>query len=217
MRPPALRLRRYPFSHARVSSALFGAGINMVHQAYKGSGRVGPDSRHDAVDVGRGRMKRVDGGVSSGGRGRGISLANQLAADSFARNVLPTIQRLTAAGFISQRALANELNRRRIPTARGGSWHYMTVRRVLLRLGLVAFGRTSRHAADARAEALKPTIRKLRKAGLSAKTIARELNARKIPAALGGKWHTTTVTRMLERLNRLDRASNTKHRPVESI
>jgi hypothetical protein len=209
------RLARVPkgYSSTVVSSKL--SGDQMAHQARNGLPEPGDfraDSRHNDDDVGRGRMKLVDGGVHSGERGRGISLAHQLAADSFARNVLPTIQTLTAAGFVSQRALANELNRRRVPTARGGSWHYMTVRRVLLRLGLVAFGRTSRHAADARAEALEPTIRKLRKAGLSARTIALELNARKIPAALGGKWHTTTVTRLLERLNRLDRASNIKHR-----
>ena len=165
------RLARVPkgYSSTVVSSKL--SGDQMAHQARKGLPEPGDfraDSRHNDDDVGRGRMKLVDGGVHSGERGRGISLAHQLAANSFARNVLPTIQTLTAAGFVSQRALANELNRRRVPTARGGSWHYMTVRRVLLRLGLVAFGRTSRHAADARAEALEPTIRKLRKAGLSA-------------------------------------------------
>ena len=180
-----------------------------------GSGRVGPDSRHDAVDVGRGRMKRVDGDVSSGERVRGISLANQLAAKSFARNVAPTIQTLTAAGFISQRTLANELNQRRIPTARGGRWHSTTVQRLLLRLGWAGNGNGAlaiRRIADARAEAVGPTIRDLRKAGLSAKAIARELNERRIPTARGGKWHTTSVGRVLERLNRLDRTSNNRHR-----
>jgi Recombinase len=157
-------------------------------------------------------MKRVDGGVSSSDRGRGSSLAIQLAADSFARNVLPTIQTLTAAGFVSQRALANELNRRRIPTARGGSWHYMTVRRVLFRLGLVAPGRTSTQAADARAEALASTIRNFRNAAFSLEAIARELNERKIPSPRGAKWHRTTVTRLLQRLEKLDRASRSRHR-----
>ena len=67
--------------------------------------------------------------------------------------------------------------------------------------------------ADARAKALAPTIRKLRKAGfVSINAIARELNERGIPTARGGKWHKSTVTRLLERLDRLDRASNSKHR-----
>jgi len=48
--------------------------------------------------------------------------------------------------------------------------------------------------ADVRAEALRPTIRKLQKAGfVSIKAIARELNERGIPMARGGKWRLTTV------------------------
>ena len=148
-------------------------------------------------------MTRANGGVSCRERRPTGTQAIQLAADSFACNVLPTIQTLTAAGFVSQRALANELNRRGIPTARGGSWHYMTVRRVLFRLGLVTSGGTSKPAADARAEALEPTIRKLQKAGLSARAIALELNVQQVPTALGAKWHTTSVSRLLRRLERL--------------
>jgi hypothetical protein len=121
-----------------------------------------------------------------------------------------------ATGFVSQHALAKELNRRKIPTAHEGRWHRTTVQRLLLRLGLAGNGNNAlaiRRIADARAEALGPTIRELRKAGfVSSLAIARELNERKIPTAQGGKWHTTSVYRLLERLNRLDRTSNTKHR-----
>jgi hypothetical protein len=68
-----------------------------------------------------------------------------------------------ARGFISQCALADELNRRGIPTARGGSWHRTTVVRVLLRLGLITSrqgsnGLALKRAADVRAAALGPTI-----------------------------------------------------------
>jgi len=62
-------------------------------------------------------------------------------------------------------------------------------------------------AADVRAEALGQTIHKLRKAGLSAKAIARALNAREVPTALGGKWHSTSVNRLLRRLERLEPSS----------
>jgi recombinase len=153
-------------------------------------------------------MKRVNGGVSSSERGHAEARPNQPVADSFALNVLPTLQKLMAAGFVSQRALANELNRRRIPTARGGSWHRTSIGRVLARLGLARDGNNGlalKKAADVRAEALSQTIHKLRKAGLSAKAIARELNARKIATALGGKWHTTSVYRLLQRLGNLER------------
>ena len=100
-----------------------------------------------------------------------------------------------AAGFVSRHALADELNRRGIPTARGGSWHYTTVVRMLTRLGLLTSGkggrinngRASKQAADARAKALASTIRALQAKGLvSFSAIARELNEREIPTALGG-------------------------------
>jgi hypothetical protein len=63
-----------------------------------------------------------------------------------------------SAGFVSRRALADELNRRGIPTARGGSWHYTTIVRTLTRLGLLTSGKGARinnglankQAADAR-------------------------------------------------------------------
>jgi hypothetical protein len=153
-------------------------------------------------------MRGVKGGVSSSERGPSAARANQPGADSFARNVLPTIQTLTAAGFVSQRALANELNRRSIPTSRGGRWHYMTVRRLLFRLGLLTSGRTSKQAADARAELVGPTIGELRKAGfVSIKAIMRELNARQIPTARGTKWRPTSVSRLLHRLERLELSS----------
>jgi hypothetical protein len=123
-----------------------------------------------------------------------------------------------AAGFVSQRALANELNRRGIATARGGNWHRTTVVRMLKRVALpsgggISNGLENKRAADVRAESLGPTIRKLRKAGfVSIKAIAGELNERGVAAPRGGKWRLTTVTRLLQRLEKLDRASNGQHR-----
>jgi hypothetical protein len=122
------------------------------------------------------------------------ALANKRAADSGALALLPTIRKLMAAGFVSQRGLANELNRRGIPAAGGGRWHRTAVTRMLTHLDLLMSQRggtnselTSKRVADLRAEALRPTIRKLRKAGIvSIKAIARELNERGIPTARGG-------------------------------
>jgi Recombinase len=144
--------------------------------------------------------------------------ANRRAADAHALTLLPTIQKLMAAGFVSHRGLANELNRRGIPTAAGGRWHRNTVLRMLRRLEALNGGRTSnglgnKRVADVRAEALGPTIRKLRKAGfVSISAIARELNDRGIPTPRGGEWHLTMVTRLLQRLERLDRTSHSRHR-----
>jgi hypothetical protein len=70
--------------------------------------------------------------------------------------------------------------------------------------GKINIGLASNQAADARAEALASTIRALQLKGLvSFKSIARELNEREIPTARGGKWHPSSVSRLLHRLERL--------------
>jgi hypothetical protein len=103
-----------------------------------------------------------------------------------------------AAGFVSKRERADELNRRGVPTALGGSWHRTSVGRMLTRLGLIAKGRVnnglaSKRAADARARALALTIRELQAKGyVSLSAIARELNVQEMPTALGGEWHPTS-------------------------
>jgi hypothetical protein len=126
-----------------------------------------------------------------------------------------------AAGFVSQRDLMDELNRRGIPAARGGKWHRTTVARVLMRLGLMTsgncnIGRTNKQAADARAIALASTIRALQARGLvSFAAIARGLNKREIPAARGSKWQPSSVERLLRRLERLEPSSRTAVDPLE--
>jgi hypothetical protein len=147
--------------------------------------------------------------------------AHKRAANSRAAALASTIRQLMAAGFVSQRELANELNRRGIPTALGGSWHRTTVARMLTRIGLVTsgnrnIGRTNKQAADARAKALASTIRALQATGLvSFSAIARELNQREIPTARGGKWHPCGVSRLLHRLERLEPSSRTVVTPDE--
>ena len=48
-------------------------------------------------------------------------------------NVLPVIRQMQGAGVTSLAALATALNNRGIPTARGGTWHPMTVRNLMER------------------------------------------------------------------------------------
>ena len=147
-------------------------------------------------------------------RQRGVqgALANKLAAGSRAPALVPTVRKLKAKGYVTHQALAEKLNRRGIPAPRGGRWHLTTVIRMLARLGLIALGNgrsnsklAARRAADARAEALAATIRKLRKAGfVSLSAIARELDKRRVRAARGGKWHRSSVSQLLRRLEKLD-------------
>jgi DNA invertase Pin-like site-specific DNA recombinase len=69
-----------------------------------------------------------------------INVARELAiaknkelADRYASKVLPVIRDLQRSGFLSLHQLANELNARRVPTARGGRWHAKSVANVLAR------------------------------------------------------------------------------------
>jgi Recombinase len=170
-----------------------------------------PPSRAHQSPAMMSQWSKLLGEGSSRRRGRHCALANKRAAGSRARALATTIRELRAAGFISRQALADELNRAGIPTARGGSWHYTTVVRMLTRLGLLTSGKGA--AADARAKALASTIRSLQAGGLvSFNAIAHALNEREIPTARGSKWHRSGVRRLLRRLKRLDRASNSRHR-----
>jgi hypothetical protein len=81
---------------------------------------------------------------------------------------------------------------------------------MLTRLGMLTSGKGA--AADARATALAATVRGFRKAGIvSTSAIARELNLRGIPTARASKWRPFAVTRLLQRLEKLDRASRSQH------
>jgi DNA invertase Pin-like site-specific DNA recombinase len=65
--------------------------------------------------------------------------------------------------------------------------------------GLNAGGIKTRDAALDRAEQLRPVFAEL--AGLSARKIAAELNARNIATPAGGRWHAVTVQRVRSRLS----------------
>jgi len=84
---------------------------------------------------------------------------------------------------------------------------------MLTRLGLITWGKDARinngqakrHAADVRAKALASTVVKIQNAGfVSINAITRELSEREIPTPKGGKWHPTSVKRLLQRLKRLE-------------
>lgn len=78
-------------------------------------------------------------------KARGVELGNpeldelnerhRLEADEFARSMVPIIEELQGEGITSQRAIAEALNRREIPTATGnGRWHQRTVHALLQRI-----------------------------------------------------------------------------------
>src|SRR5215475_4322544 len=60
--------------------------------------------------------------------------AIEASADRHAANVLPIIREIQRAGATSLRAIADALNARGVPTARGGRWQAQTVSNALARL-----------------------------------------------------------------------------------
>ena len=59
--------------------------------------------------------------------------AVRAASSQFSANVLPVIREVQATGMTSANAIAGELNRRGVKTARGGRWTHVTVGKVLAR------------------------------------------------------------------------------------
>ena len=83
----------------------------------------------------------------SAAKARGVTLGNpslnvaregaveavKAEADRFAANVLPIIREAQKAGASTLRQIADALNARGIPTARGGQWHAKSVSNILER------------------------------------------------------------------------------------
>jgi DNA invertase Pin-like site-specific DNA recombinase len=74
--------------------------------------------------------------IRMAGKGTVAALAAVKAgAERRAQDLASTVMAIRAAGATSLQQVADELNRQRIRTARGGSWHAATVRRLELRAG----------------------------------------------------------------------------------
>ena len=67
-------------------------------------------------------------------RGHNGGAATKRAADARAMALATVIGELRAAGFTKLSAIADELNRRQVPTIRGARWRATTVARLLARL-----------------------------------------------------------------------------------
>jgi DNA invertase Pin-like site-specific DNA recombinase len=74
-------------------------------------------------------------GVILGKHGKKLSQKNKQEANDFANHLEPTLEELKNMGITSIRAIAKELNRRRVPTFwRKGKWHATSVQNLLRRL-----------------------------------------------------------------------------------
>jgi DNA invertase Pin-like site-specific DNA recombinase len=73
-------------------------------------------------------------GVKLGRAGKRLAKEHKAAANAQAQALAPIIKALRVEGVTSVRAIAAELNKRKVPTARGGEWHPTSVARLLARL-----------------------------------------------------------------------------------
>ena len=75
------------------------------------------------------------------------ALSHMVSANLRARALAPIVREIWAAGHMSYNAVSRELNRRQVPTLRGGKkWYPMTAGRLLMRLertGLIRIRRQS--------------------------------------------------------------------------
>lgn len=79
-------------------------------------------------------------GVRLGTNGQKLRATNQRLREQDAVRMKPVIERLMAKGFVTVRALAKALNRRRIKSLRGRKWHPNSVHLLLKRLGILQTG-----------------------------------------------------------------------------
>jgi len=75
-------------------------------------------------------------GKELGKHGKVLAAQNKAGAQAFAESIRAEVEDARVKGFTSVRKLAEELNRREIPTAKGGKWHATSTARLLKRIGL---------------------------------------------------------------------------------
>jgi len=129
----------------------------------------------------------------------------QQKADDFARTI-PIIAEIRSGGITSTHRIDAELNRRGIPTREGKQWFGASVGYMLRRSEAALVGDAQRPcagamraAADRRARQIGPAVLELRSRGFSLSRIGIELERRGLRAARGGRWHRSSVKRLLAR------------------
>jgi DNA invertase Pin-like site-specific DNA recombinase len=85
-----------------------------------------------ALAAAKARGKKLGGPKLAEARARAV-VSIVAGADRLATNVLPIIREMQRAGMNTLREIAEALNVRGVPTARGGLWYASTVRNVLAR------------------------------------------------------------------------------------
>lgn len=72
-------------------------------------------------------------GVKLGANGSNLARRNRIKAETFTRSLIPILDEIASAGSLSLRAIAQELERREVPSPGGCQWYPATVQRLLTR------------------------------------------------------------------------------------
>jgi DNA invertase Pin-like site-specific DNA recombinase len=138
--------------------------------------------------------------------GEKILSSRRVRADRRAKELAPVFWELKAAGRTNLE-IAGELDRRRIPTPKGGRWQSSAVQRILALSanGFVGFAeaaaaRPHHHSIRARrrAQEIAPIAWKLRSSGKTLASVADELNRQNLTTPRKGKWCVARVSRLLQ-------------------
>jgi hypothetical protein len=144
--------------------------------------------------------------------------AVQARADARAIDLAPTVRELQAAGKTSLRAIADELNRRGIPTARRGQWQAGSVSQLLARIAkqwlddAIAHGALIDYAALSRKQREGVDLAKtLRASGMTYGAVADRLNADGYRTTTGARYTASSVYSALLRAIEREQAESIGH------
>jgi DNA invertase Pin-like site-specific DNA recombinase len=179
--------------------------IHIMAAVAEYEGRIISERTRAGLAIAKAKGVKLGGRTGTSGNPAGLAKACQvIAAKSAARiaDLAPVVEEIRAAGFVSCKAVARQLNARGIIPARGGRWSSSTASFVLSRLSLALSVSESKQAQLAAKQTwiagLAPILVEIRGSGHKTLTsIARELNARGVPAFRGGRWIDTLLPRAL--------------------
>ena len=139
---------------------------------------------------------------------------NESPADAFARKMAPLIEDFRAAGIISFRQIADELNAIECPTPRNKKWYGSQVNRLILRikdLPLQPSANTKKQHLKNKntysfAYSMSSIIKEIQNLCVkSPDAIAKELNLRDIYTLTGSAWNSSQVEKLLITLRDLNK------------
>jgi hypothetical protein len=117
-------------------------GLKLLDTDYGGTARLynwrclaaGHDTCRTKGNIEQSLRKQLPACKKCAPRDLPSNIERQDKADEFARNLMPLVNEIKAGGTTSFTGIADELNRREIPTSLGRTWYASTVKNLLLRL-----------------------------------------------------------------------------------